>query len=145
MVSYYSHYVSSSLERNFQVDTIFTDFKKAFDTVSRGILVSKLAAMGFCNAMLSWLESYFRGRSQVVRVAGVCSSPISVLSGVPQGSHLGPLLFNLLINDRSCIFEHSQFLLYADDLKMFKRISSNEDCHGLQMDLVNFERWCVNK
>ena len=63
-------------------------------------------------------------------------------SGVPQGSVLGPLFFNLFINDISLCFKKSKFLLYADDLKIFLRTESLRDCFDLQNDLNNLSEWC---
>ena len=63
-------------------------------------------------------------------------------SGVPQGSHLGPLLFLLFINDLGGVFQHSRYLMYADDLKIFRTIKGASDVDLLQADLTRFERWC---
>jgi Reverse transcriptase (RNA-dependent DNA polymerase) len=67
---------------------------------------------------------------------------VVVKSGVPQGSHLGPLLFILFLNDVSEIFVHCQHLIYADDLKIFMKIASLEDVERLQSDLHRLSDWC---
>ena len=141
-LSVYCNFVSSALESNHQVDTIYTDFRKAFDTIDHSILISKLSAIGFHGNCLLWFQDYLSNRTQIVKVANSYSSPINVTSGIPQGSHLGPLLFILFINDLSDIFSNCHFLLYADDLKLFKRISTIADCNLLQSDLFKFELWC---
>ena len=71
------------------------------------------------------------------------SNSIITTSGVPQGSHLGPILFILFINDINNYITHSKFLLYADDLKLYSRINSPLDCSKLQIDLNSLQRWCV--
>ena len=106
---------------------MYTDFRKAFDTVDHGILMRKLELNGICGPLLSWIHSYLKGRVQVVRVGDQLSSPINVCSGIPQGSHLGPLLFILFVNDLNDVFRCSKFLMYADDLKIFRSIRSGRD------------------
>jgi hypothetical protein len=74
---------------------------------------------------------------------GKCSSPFSVLSGAPQGSTHGPLLFNIFVNDLSAIIKHSKFLLFADDLKLYRNTKSVEDCKAVQADIYSVQHWCA--
>lgn len=137
--------VANCLERGCEVHCIYTDFSKAFDKVSHWILVAKLEAYGFHGPLLSWLESYLSNRSQVVKVGrDVFSEPIEVSSGVPQGSHLGPVLFNIFINDIAEVFEHCKFSLFADDLKLYKAVDSINDIICIQNDIDRFFSWCEN-
>lgn len=92
---------------------------------------------------MKWLESYLKGRVQFVCIDEVLSKPILVSSGVPQGSHLGPLLFLIFINDLPSIFLNSSQLLFADDLKFFRCIKSINDCHLLQDDISKLSQWCT--
>jgi retron-type reverse transcriptase len=66
-----------------------------------------------------------------------------VLSGVPQGSTLSPLLFNIFVNDLSFKIKHSKFLVFADDLKIYRDIKSAEDCKALQADTDSVQQWYV--
>ena len=139
----YHSFVSRALDDGLQVDTVYTDFQKAFDTVEHAMLFHKLPSWRFCGPLLSWLESYLSGRVQIVKVANSLSLPINVTSGVPQGSHIGPLLFNVFINDIVDVLSEANFLLYADDLKLFRVIRGFEDANCMQDDLLRLERWCT--
>ena len=90
-----------------------------------------------------WLESFLRGRTQHVVVDGMESLVIMVLSGVPQGTVLGPLLFILYINDLFLVVKHCKVKVFADDSKLHKNISSPSDCKCLQEDLCAVVRWAV--
>ena len=140
----YVDFITEALERGSQVHSIYTDFAKAFDRVNHTVLLSKLESAGVGGSLFSWIESWLTGRSQMVRFNNFLSKDIPVPSGVPQGSHLGPLLFNIFINDLGLRFEHSHFLLFADDLKLYMEISSSDDCLKLQSDLDHLVTWCNN-
>lgn len=77
---------------NLQVDTVYTDFRKAFDKANHDILIDKLAVIGFSGTLLCWLHSYITECTQSVRGRDSVSSKIYATSGVPQRSHLGSLL-----------------------------------------------------
>lgn len=139
----YEDYLLNALENGFQVDSIYTDFSKAFDKVNHALLTRKLGSFGIGGMVLEWLKSYLSGRSQVVKVGSYLSDEIMVRSGVPQGSHLGPLLFILFINDIVSCFSHANILLYADDLKIFLAVSSLDDVALIQSDLNRFNDWCI--
>ena len=123
------------------VDTIYLDYRKAFDTVPHNRLMLKLAAYGIGGNLLKWIHSFLIGRTQQVRVNGTLSSVQPVISGVPQGSVLGPLLFVLYINDIGDDIKDSRLFLFADDTKLSKHIHSPTDQELLQNDLKTLERW----
>lgn len=135
--------LSEAINSNSQVDVIYTDFAKAFDKVDHSVLLGKLHGLGFSRRALDLVASYLGGRRQYVVFAGRESPPFPVFSGVPQGSNLGPLLFTLLINDLPACLRYSKALLYADDCKIFRRISSIRDCNDLQNDLDELHQWAV--
>ena len=136
--------ICNAFESKNQLDVVYTDFSKAFDSTQFNILLKKLDDSGFSPPLLKWIESYLVNRKQTVCINGTSSKLIHVHSGVPQGSHLGPLLFNLFINDLATLFEYSDCLLYADDLKIIKKIENIQHCHELQSDLNRLYSWSCN-
>lgn len=115
---------------------VYTDFEKAFDRVDHVILLAKLEKLGIHGCLLRWIKSYLSNRSQIVTIGGYRSNRIYVPSGVPQGSHLGPLFYNAYIFDiYTCIKTPVQHLLYADDKKVFLKIRNISDCRLLQNSL----------
>ena len=122
------------------VDSIYLDFQKAFDTVPHRRLMGKLEAYGINGPVLEWVREYLHGRTQVVVVNGEQSHEARVISGIPQGTVLGPLLFVIYINDLLDNISSSGFL-YADDTKIFRKISSKNDALSLQADIDKLEEW----
>ena len=133
---------AESINDKDQTDAILLDFSKAFDKVDHKLLLSKLSSYGISNSLLAWLKSFLSNREQTVIVDGSESSPLPVLSGVPQGTVLGPLLFLVYINDIAKDLSHGTHLrLFADDSLLYRVIKSPEDSATLQRDLDSLQRW----
>ena len=96
-------------------DVIYTDLSKAFDRVDREILLLKFSLIGIPEIILDWLGSYLSLRTtQSVLFRNVLSKTVYVNSSVTQGSHLGPLLFLLFLNDLPCAISDCNILMYTD-------------------------------
>ena len=122
------------------IDVIYLDFQKAFDTVPHRRLLNKMYAYGIRGQLLKWTESFLIGRTQKVRVSNAVSSERNVLSGIPQGSVLGPILFLVFINDLPDVVECS-VKLFADDTKIYSAIENHDDCAKIQKDIDNLAAW----
>ncbi|XP_045538980.1 uncharacterized protein LOC123722157 [Papilio machaon] len=131
----FSDDVFNGMEHSGQVDVIYTDFEKAFDRVDHAILLYKLNKLGIHGDLLRWIQSYLKNRSQAVTIGGHRSNYIEIPSGVPQGSHLGPLFYCAYLYDIDKCLQNAKHLMYADDTKIYMTISNLNDCKLLQMDL----------
>ena len=129
------HDWSLCLELCNSVHCIFLDFAKIFDSVAHEHLLIKLQYIGIDGELLQWIHSFLTHRLHRVVVNGTFSDWLSVRSGVPQGSVLGPLLFLFYIDDLHTIVRHSKLKLYANDVALYREIKSEADCYLLQEDL----------
>ena len=135
------HDMALSLENRSSVHCLLLDFSKAFDSVPHERLLLKLEALGIRGHLLQWIRCFLTCRLQRVVINGKYSSWLPVQSGVPQGSILGPLLFILYVNDIYSIIHHSKYGMFADDLSIYKDVSTTADCALLQQDLDSIVQW----
>ena len=128
------------LNKGGHCDVLVLDFSKAFNKVPHARLYQKLSHYGVRGSILSWLKAFLTDRSQYVILHNMKSYATSVLSGVPQGTVLAPLLFLMHINDLPMCVQN-KVRLYADDALIYLYINSKDDCISLQKDLTALEQW----
>ena len=136
--------VTSFVDRGQWADAVYIDFAKAFNSVPHKSLLLKLSALGIRGDLLGWIESFLMNRSEIVYVDGQPSRPMQMVSGVPQGSVLGPILFIAYVNDLDDAVHSSRILKYADDAKIYievKRNQPNVATALLQSDLKSISDW----
>ena len=129
-----------SLENKQPVDVVYLDYKKAFDSVPHERLLVKLHAYGIRGNLLLWIRSFLTKRKQRVVINGKSSNLAPVISGIPQGSVLGLILFLIYVNDLPEV-ARSKLKLFADDTKLYKSIKDVVDKEILQTDLNSLMGW----
>ena len=132
--------ITDAMESRYDIVLILLDFAKAFDKVSHALLLHKLRAYGFDEATCRWIGAFLADRKQRVILGDSVSEWLDVLSSVPQGSCIGPLLFIIFINDMPGLVRHF-CKLFADDTKLIAVIKSPSDLVILQEDLDRVTEW----
>ena len=123
-----------------RVDAVLLDISKAFDRVPHQRLLLKLKHYRVRENSLSWIEDFLSARTQEIIIEGSKLSSSPVMSGVPQGTFFGPLLFLAYINDMpECV--KSKIKLFADDSLLYRKIKNFADCHQLQEEFNKLQEW----
>ena len=140
LITTFHDIASAYNKKGSQIDIAVLDFSKAFDTVPHDGLLSKLKHYGIDDKIWLWISNFLKQRKQHVVVDGIQSDLVTVDSGVPQGTVLGPILFLLHINDIPSVIS-SKVRLFADDCLVYREIKNRQDQIALQKDLNLLENW----
>ena len=126
-----------------ETDVLYLDFAKAFDKVDHNLLIAKLQIYGIQGKLLDWIRSFLRDRSQIVTVDGFHSVEKPVLSGIPQGSVLGPILFIIYVNDLHFHIQNCKSSAFADDTKIQRKITKVGDMEIVNVEIQNATDWSI--
>ena len=129
---------------NAETDVIYLDYAKAFDKVDHQVILKKLHYYGIGGKVYYWIKQFLLERTQTVVVDGFHSLIALVISGVPQGTVLGPILFLIYINDLELAIQDSSTSSFADDTRISREIQLTEDTEILQSDLNNVIDWSTS-
>ena len=131
---------TKAIDNGLPVDTLYLDLQKAFDSVPHQRLILKLERLGITGNLLRWIKNFLSERKQRVVLNGISSDWTDVISGVPEGSVLGPILFILYVNDLPDKV-NSYCKIFDDDTKLYKEINTLKDYEDLQDDIYELCRW----
>ena len=142
VLTFFSDYLLKQMDVGNLTGVVFLDFRKAFDSVNHELLLQKLQTYGVQGIELAWFKDYLDKRKQKTVIGEAESNWSTILSGVPQGSILGPLLFTIMVNDLPNSVSICQIMLYADDAVLFYSSPKPEDIERtLNLELVNVHEW----
>ena len=139
-----TEFVRTEIDKKAQGQACFIDLQKAFDTLDHDILLKKLVDYGFRGKIFDILKNYLSERWQYISHNGVCTKKLKIVSGVPQGSVLGPFLFLLYINDIHLCMGNCTMAMFADDTTICS--SKRKGVCSIQSDIDNVSQWfCQNR
>ena len=135
-------YLTEAIDNSTPADMVYLDFSKAFDKVPHDKLMAKLRSKGITGNYATWIENWLKGRKQHVRVNGELSDETDVESGVPQGTILGPILFDIHIDDLDlAVKDLAHLKKFADDTKVYRTVRNEDDRKKFQDALNNLCHW----
>ena len=143
-VAQFTNYINAKMDAGVPTLATFIDFRKAFDCVQHRTLLSKLSQLNLGDSIINWISSYLSSRVQRVFANNTCSSYMTILQGVPQGSVLGPLFYIVYANDLINVIKHCKVALYADDTVLYTASKNfNQSLSAMQTDITSISHWCM--
>ena len=137
------HHLQEGFSRGHFTVAAFLDLEGAFDSASHNAILSKLSTLGLFGSPLAWVRSFLSSRTFSVAIGNTFSQHFPISRGVPQGSPLSPLLFNILLSDFPSS-PNSHTLIYADDLSLLCSSPSLQEAQTLlQRGLDTISHWCT--
>ena len=133
--------VTKSYDHGQQTDVILMDVAKAFDTVPHNRLQQKLKWYSIIGNTYQWISAFLTNRYQRVVIDNAFSEYTAVTSGVTQGTVLGPTLFLIYMNNVADNKKYSKIRLFADDIILYKEVTTTNDAQLLQDDLKSLQCW----
>ena len=133
---------TEALMHNIPIDILYLDYAKAFDTVPHQRLIHQVESFGITGKVMQWITAFLSNRKQKVCANGAESTWSTVMSGIPQGSIIGPILFTLFVNDLPQNIS-SIISMFADDTKLFLPLTSDSSYEDLCSDLNYLQEWAV--
>ena len=123
---------------------VYSHYSKAFDTIDFSTLIQKMHSLNFSTDFLYWVFNYLTHRKHFVQIDSNCSSLLTATYGTPEGSMLGPILFNLCVADMSSITPKSNCIQYTDDSTLYQSCKINQKdtrIKELKKDLTSIAKW----
>ena len=133
--------ITRAMEVKGNLDSIYLDFQRAFDKADHNIIVKRCKEKGITGLLGKWIADYLQNRSQRVIANNVVSTELTVISGVLQGSVLGPLLFWILIDSITDLSITSTMGIFADNMQLMRQIWTELDVVNLQTDVEELYKW----
>ena len=142
LLEQYEHILDALVSKH-NLDIIMLDYAKAFDKINHSILLFKLKKLGISGKLGKWIGNFLLNRTQKVSIDGHSSTTSAVISGVPQGTILGPVLFLVYIADIGDNLKKSTLASYADDSKILNILKTLQDGINLQLDVNTLYEWTL--
>jgi len=133
--------ILKQMEDGSQVDVLYIDYEKCFDKIDHRILLAKLQSLGVKGKAYEFIKNFLTNRTFTVKVGENMSDEMIVISGIPQGTCLGPILMLIMNFDIDSYIKNGKVGSFADDSKIANKLNNAIDTQKMQQDIENLEKW----